>query len=65
LALLIRWSEKLNIPKLPDMLFGNNKFELKHDATGFVYSFNALDALQQIEEKADINVSYGDEWLKK
>jgi type 2A phosphatase activator TIP41 len=59
------WSEKLNIPKLPDMLFGNNKFELKHDATGFVYSFNAFDALQQIEEKADINVSYGDEWLKK
>jgi len=55
----------LSIPKLPDMLFGNNKFELKHDATGFVYSFNAYDALQQIEERADINVSYGDEWLKK
>lgn len=47
------------------MLFGNNKFELKHDATGFVYAFKAHDALQQIADKADLNVSYGDEWLKK
>lgn len=36
-----------NPPALPEILFGHSSLELRHEASGVVLSFTALDALRQ------------------
>ncbi|TID31236.1 hypothetical protein CANINC_000179 [Pichia inconspicua] len=55
----------LNIP-VPEMIFGNNKVEILNADKKFHVTFNALDALKQIDINPEnlIKVSYANEWFK-
>lgn len=56
----------LNGLPLPEMIFGNNKIEIKHEK--FHIIFNSLDALKLIDLNIDpknlLKVSYSNDWFK-
>jgi len=59
-----RWSEELKMRVLPEMIFGHNFLRLDHQS-GFSISFNAFDALAQVDNTAELpKVSYADHWLQ-
>jgi len=59
------WSERTQLPTLPDMCFGTNEFLMKHES-GFSLSFNTLDALAQVDHTKgpDIKVSAAEKWTE-
>jgi type 2A phosphatase activator TIP41 len=48
---------------LPEMIFGNNVVRLVNDKTGETIEFNALDALDSLDDDCKFKVSYHEEWL--
>lgn len=54
--------ERYDLP-LPEMIFGNNRVRLINDKTKSIIEFNALDALDSLNNKSDFKVSYHKEWL--
>ncbi|ODQ59587.1 hypothetical protein WICANDRAFT_19298, partial [Wickerhamomyces anomalus NRRL Y-366-8] len=56
--------ERLGIP-LPEMIFGNNKVEIKNKAKNFHISFNTPDALSLVDTTGEnlLQVSYSKEWF--
>ncbi|GMM29650.1 Tip41 protein [Martiniozyma asiatica (nom. inval.)] len=58
-----QFESMLQIP-VPEMIFGNNKVEIKHSK--FHIHFNALDALRKVELNPSnlIKVAYANEWFK-
>ena len=48
---------------LPEMIFGNNVVKIVNDTTGEAIEFNALDALDSLEDDCKLKVSYHQEWL--
>ena len=60
-----RISAELELPSLPEMLFGDNILEIDHVA-GFGIQFNALDALRLVDNKHDLmKVAVAEEWQNK
>jgi type 2A phosphatase activator TIP41 len=57
-------SEALNLPSLPEMVFGKNKFELFERSSGFRLEFTALDALKMVSHQPphDIKVAASSVW---
>lgn len=55
----------LGLP-VPEMIFGNNKVEIRNESKGFHLCFNSLDALKTVSnDPKDIpKVSYANEWFK-
>lgn len=49
---------------LPEMIFGNNLVKLVNDKDGSSIEFNALDALDSLDEESSLKVSYHKEWLE-
>ena len=60
-----RISAELELPSLPEMLFGDNVLKIDH-AAGFGIQFNALDALRLVDNKHDLmKVAVAEEWQNK
>lgn len=60
-----RISSELELPSLPEMLFGENVLQIDHVA-GFGIQFNALDALKLVDNKHDLmKVAVAEEWQSK
>ena len=60
-----RISSELELPSLPEMVFGENVFQIEH-AAGFGIQFNALDALKLVDNKHDLmKVAVAEEWQSK
>lgn len=56
------YEEGLKLPQLPDMVFPENGLQIVHKL-GFGISFNALDALKQVNDHQDlIKVACADAW---
>lgn len=49
---------------LPEMIFGNNVVKIVNDKTSSAIEFNALDALDTLEQESLLKVSYHKEWLE-
>lgn len=49
---------------LPEMIFGNNIVKLVNDLTNSSIEFNALSALDTLDNSCEFKVSYHEEWLK-
>ncbi|PSR93800.1 hypothetical protein PHLCEN_2v4695 [Hermanssonia centrifuga] len=55
---------------LPEMTFGNNSLELKHQPSGWNYVFTTMDALKSVkngeltEGDGGVKVGYADAWLQ-
>ncbi|CCE79980.1 Piso0_003073 [Millerozyma farinosa CBS 7064] len=49
---------------LPEMIFGNNVVKIVNDKTNSAIEFNALDALDTLEQESQLKVSYHKEWLE-
>lgn len=57
-----RISSELELPSLPEMVFGNSALQIDHSA-GFGIHFNALDALKLVDNKHDLmKVAVAEEW---
>ena len=57
-----RISAELELPSLPEMVFGDNTLQIDH-AAGFGIQFNALDALRLVDNKHDLmKVAVAEEW---
>jgi type 2A phosphatase activator TIP41 len=54
---------RYNFP-LPEMIFGNNVVRLVNDKTNATIEFNALEALDTLDDNCTLKVSYHDEWLQ-
>ena len=60
-----RISSELELPSLPEMVFGENVLQIEH-AAGFGIQFNALDALKLVDNKHDLmKVAVAEEWQSK
>ena len=60
-----RISAELELPSLPEMLFGENILKIDH-AAGFGIQFDALDALKLVDNKHDLmKVAVAEEWQNK
>jgi len=60
-----RISSELELPSLPEMLFGENVLQIDH-AAGFGIQFNSLDALKLVDNKHDLmKVAVAEEWQSK
>lgn len=58
-------SSELELPSLPEMVFGENVLQINH-AAGFGIQFNALDALKLVDNKHDLmKVAVAEEWQSK
>jgi len=58
-------SAELELPSLPEMVFGDNILHIEH-AAGFGIQFNALDALKLVDNKHDLmKVAVAEEWQSK
>jgi type 2A phosphatase activator TIP41 len=60
-----QYSEQLGgVLTLPEICFGNSSLQLRHDASGVVLSFNALDALKQwkADDLPPLKVNSASEW---
>ena len=56
-------SSQLELPHLPDMLFSNNKVELKHEG-GAVMQFIPMEALKLVNAPEDlVHVAVAADWL--
>ncbi|KAJ9583590.1 hypothetical protein L9F63_022063 [Diploptera punctata] len=61
-CLFCLYNRKLELPHMPDMVFGNNSLLLKHD-NGCAIEFNALDALKRVNSgKLNIKIACADAW---
>jgi hypothetical protein len=55
---------------LPEMTFGNNRLVLKHNPSGWEYSFDTISALETVKSgdlgpgDGAVKVGYADAWLK-
>jgi type 2A phosphatase activator TIP41 len=58
-------TKKLGIAP-PEMIFGNNSVEIKHQATGWGIRFTALDALDLVDKTGEsmLKVAYSEAWQK-
>ncbi|XP_016114372.1 TIP41-like protein [Sinocyclocheilus grahami] len=57
-----RLAESMNMPALPEMLFGDNVLRIQH-ADGFGIEFNAIDALKRVNNMQDsVKVACAQEW---
>uniref|UniRef100_A0A3Q3WHJ0 TIP41-like protein n=1 Tax=Mola mola TaxID=94237 RepID=A0A3Q3WHJ0_MOLML len=57
-----RLAEELNMPSLPEMLFGDNVLRIKH-TNGYGIEFNATDALKRVNNMEDaVKVACALEW---
>lgn len=57
-----RLAETMNMPALPEMLFGDNVLRIQH-ADGFGIEFNAIDALKRVNNMQDsVKVACAQEW---
>lgn len=65
-VLNFRWSQKLGIGILPEMVFGNNYLKLRHNASGREVIFSCIDALDMVNktEAPDIVVMASEAWRK-
>ena len=62
---LSRLEKELEIPSLPEMLFGDTFLQILHEDGGGV-AFNAIDALRLVDNKNDlIKVACAEEWRKQ
>ena len=60
-----RISAELELPSLPEMVFGDNNLQIDHGA-GFGIQFNAIDALKLVDNKHDLmKVAVAEEWQSK
>lgn len=56
---------ELALPALPEMTFGDNSLEIKHQK-GFGIQFNAIDALRLVDNKHDLmKVAVADAWQRE
>ncbi|XP_057306725.1 TIP41-like protein isoform X2 [Hydractinia symbiolongicarpus] len=56
---------ELNIPDIPEMVFGDTILEIKNEC-GFKVFFTAIDALRLVDNKRDLmKVGVADEWQKQ
>lgn len=57
-----RLAEEMNMPSLPEMLFGDNVLRIQHD-DGYGIEFNAIDALRRVNNMTDsVKVACAQEW---
>ncbi|KAL2102812.1 hypothetical protein ACEWY4_001980 [Coilia grayii] len=57
-----RLAEEMNMPALPEMLFGDNVLRIEH-SDGFGIEFNAVDALKRVNNMQDsVKVACAQEW---
>uniref|UniRef100_A0A8C6S6R2 TIP41-like protein n=1 Tax=Neogobius melanostomus TaxID=47308 RepID=A0A8C6S6R2_9GOBI len=57
-----RLSEEMNMPSLPEMLFGDNVLRIQH-VDGYGIEFNAIDALKKVNNLTDsVKVACAQEW---
>ncbi|XP_038128035.1 TIP41-like protein isoform X2 [Cyprinodon tularosa] len=57
-----RLSDELNMPSLPEMLFGDNVLRIQH-MDGYGIEFNAIDALKRVNNMEDtVKVACAQEW---
>jgi type 2A phosphatase activator TIP41 len=64
-TLMDQYSEQLGgVLTIPEICFGNSSLQLRHDASGVVLSFNALDALKQwkADDLPPLKVNVAREW---
>lgn len=63
--IMCRISSELELPSLPEMVFGDNMLQIDHTA-GFGIQFNAIDALKHVDNKHDLmKVAVAEEWQSK
>ncbi|KAJ8929504.1 hypothetical protein NQ314_017797 [Rhamnusium bicolor] len=61
-CLLCLYTNTLELPHLPEMVFPNNKLTLTH-TSGVYIEFNALDALKRVDNgKQSIKVAHSETW---
>ena len=52
----------MNLPSLPEMLFGDNVLRIQH-SDGYGIEFNAIDALKRVNNMEDsVKVACAQEW---
>ncbi|XP_029375358.1 TIP41-like protein isoform X2 [Echeneis naucrates] len=57
-----RLAEEMNMPSLPEMLFGDNILRIQH-MDGYGIEFNAIDALKRVNNMEDaVKVACAQEW---
>ncbi|XP_076607011.1 TIP41-like protein [Chaetodon auriga] len=57
-----RLAEEMNMPSLPEMLFGDNTLRIQH-TDGYGIEFNAIDALKRVSNMEDaVKVACAQEW---
>lgn len=57
-----RLAEEMNMPSLPEMLFGDNVLRIQH-TDGYGIEFNAIDALRRVNNMEDaVKVACAQEW---
>lgn len=57
-----RLAEEMNMPSLPEMLFGDNVLRIQHK-DGYGIEFNAIDALKRVSSMEDtVKVACAQEW---
>ena len=62
---MCRVSAELELPSLPEMVFGDNILQIDHIA-GFGIQFNAIDALKRVDNRHDLmKVAVAEEWQSK
>lgn len=55
-------AEEMNMPSLPEMLFGDNVLRIQH-TDGYGIEFNAIDALKRVNNMEDaVKVACAQEW---
>jgi len=63
--IFLRIEKELDIPAVPEMIFGNTFLEITHDSNRSIV-FNAVDALRLVDNKHDlVKVAYANEWQKQ
>ncbi|XP_051793660.1 TIP41-like protein isoform X4 [Acanthochromis polyacanthus] len=57
-----RLAEEMNMPSLPEMMFGDNVLRIQH-TDGYGIEFNAIDALKRVNNMEDaVKVACAQEW---
>lgn len=57
-----RLADEMNMPSLPEMLFGDNVLRIQH-SDGYGIEFNATDALRRVNNMDDVvKVACAQEW---
>lgn len=61
-CLCCRLADEMNMPSLPEMLFGDNVLRIQH-SDGYGIEFNAIDALRRVNNMEDVvKVACAQEW---